>query len=103
MVNQIGSYFYGSILGVFMLLLWSKKANGTGALAGLTSGMFAVFIFDRLFYSEHLSDYSFFFPWTQAPETYTKAVEFLWLNPVGVVTVVMVGVLVSMLSRTSNH
>ena len=103
LVNQIGSYFYGSILGVFMLLLWSKKANGTGALAGLTSGMFAVFIFDRLFYSEHLSDYSFFFPWTQAPETYTKAVEFLWLNPVGVVTVVMVGVLVSMLSRTSNH
>ena len=103
LVNQIGSYFYGSILGVFMLLLWSKKANGTGALAGLTSGMFAVFIFDRLFYSEHLSDYSFFFPWTQAPETYTKAVEFLWLNPVGAVTVVMVGVLVSMLSRTSNH
>ena len=103
LVNQIGSYFYGSILGVFMLLLWSKKANGTGALAGLTSGMFAVFIFDRLFYSEPLSDYSLFFPWTQVPETYTKVVEFLWLNPVGAIIVVMVGVLVSMLSQKSKH
>jgi Na+/proline symporter len=103
LVNQIGSYFYGSILGVFILLLWSKKANGTGALAGLASGMFAVFIFDRLFYSEPLSDYSFFFPWTQVPETYTKAVEFLWLNPVGAITVVMVGVLVSMISSKSRH
>lgn len=103
LVNQIGSYFYGSILGVFILLLWSKKANGTGALAGLASGMFAVFLFDRLFYSEPLSDYSFFFPWTQMPETYTKAVEFLWLNPVGAITVVMVGLLVSMLSHKSKH
>ena len=28
LINQIGSYFYGSILGVFVLLLWVKRANG---------------------------------------------------------------------------
>lgn len=97
LINQIGSYFYGSILGVFILLLWVKKANGTGALVGLLSGMLAVFTFDRLYFSESFADYSFFLPWTQVSETYTKAVEFLWLNPVGAVTVVVVGVMVSLI------
>jgi Na+/proline symporter len=95
LINQIGSYFYGSILGVFILLLWVKKANGTGALVGLVTGMLAVFTFDRLFYSEILSDYTFFLPWQQVPETYSKAIEFLWLNPVGAFTVVIVGYVVS--------
>lgn len=95
LVNQIGSYFYGSILGVFILLLWVKRANGAGALAGLVMGMLSVFTFDRLFYSETLGDYSFFFPWIQVPETYTKAIEFLWLNPLGAFVVVVVGYIVS--------
>ncbi|MCR9131371.1 MAG: sodium:solute symporter [bacterium] len=96
LVNQIGSYFYGSILGVFILLLWFKKANGNGALAGLAAGMLAVFTFDRLYVSESLNDYSFFLPWMQIPESYTKAIEFLWLNPVGAFTVVFVGWMVSL-------
>lgn len=95
LINQIGSYFYGSILGVFILLLWVKKANGTGALTGLISGMLSVFTFDRLFYSETIGDYSFFFPWTQVPENYSKAIEFLWLNPLGAFVVVAVGIMVS--------
>ena len=96
LINQIGSYFYGSILGVFILLLWVKKANGTGALTGLLSGMLAVFTFDRLFYSENLADYSFFLPWNQVPEDYTKAIEFLWLNPLGAFVVVVVGLGISL-------
>lgn len=99
LVNQIGSYFYGSILGVFILLLWVKKANGTGALTGLLSGMLAVFTFDRLFYSETLGDYSFFLPWTQVPGTYSKAIEFLWLNPLGAFVVVLIGLVVSTLAN----
>lgn len=96
LINQIGSYFYGSILGVFILLLWVKKANGTGALLGLISGMLSVFTFDRLFFNAYTSDYSFFFPWTQVPEGYSKAIEFLWLNPLGAFVVVVVGVLISL-------
>lgn len=95
LINQIGSYFYGSILGVFVLLLWVKKANGTGALTGLLSGMLAVFTFDRFFYSETLSDYSFFLPWQHIPEGYSKAIEFLWLNPLGAFVVVIVGYVIS--------
>ncbi len=94
LINQIGSYFYGSILGVFVLLLWVKRATGTGALIGLISGMLSVFTFDRLFYNAATADYSFFFPWSQVPDGSTKAIEFLWLNPVGTAVVVLVGFLV---------
>ena len=97
LINQIGSYFYGSILGVFTLLLWVKKANGNGALIGLLSGMASVFTFDRLFYNATTQDYSFFFPWTQTPEGYSKAIEFLWLNPLGAFVVVVVGIGVSLI------
>ncbi|MEP2445699.1 MAG: sodium:solute symporter [Balneola sp.] len=96
LINQIGSYFYGSILGVFILLLWVKKANGNGALIGLLSGMASVFTFDRLFYNATTQDYSFFFPWSQTPEGYSKAIEFLWLNPLGAFVVVVVGIGVSL-------
>ncbi|MEQ9091098.1 MAG: sodium:solute symporter [Balneola sp.] len=97
LINQIGSYFYGSILGVFILLLWVKKANGNGALIGLLSGMASVFTFDRLFYNATTQDYSFFFPWTQTPDGYSKAIEFLWLNPLGAFVVVIVGIGVSLI------
>ncbi|MAC06218.1 MAG: sodium-coupled permease [Balneola sp.] len=97
LINQIGSYFYGSILGVFILLLWVKKANGNGALIGLLTGMASVFTFDRLFYNATTQDYSFFFPWTQTPDGYSKAIEFLWLNPLGAFVVVIVGIGVSLI------
>lgn len=104
LINQIGSYFYGSILGVFILLLWIKKANGTGALTGLLSGMLSVFTFDRLFYNATAQDYSFIFPWAQTPEGYSKAIEFLWLNPLGAFVVVAVGILVSrIVKKDVNH
>jgi len=98
LVNQIGSYFYGSILGVFILLLWVKRASGAGALIGLLCGMLSVFSFDRLFYNAATADYSFFFPWNSVPDGYTKAIEFLWLNPVGTTVVVLMGILISFIA-----
>ena len=41
-VNRFGSFFYGSILGVFLLAIGWKRANGTGAFVGLIAGMSAV-------------------------------------------------------------
>jgi len=41
-VNRFGSFFYGSLLGVFMLALLVKRANGTGAFVGLAAGIAAV-------------------------------------------------------------
>ena len=38
-VNRFGSFFYGSILGVFLLAIGWKRANSTGAFVGLLAGM----------------------------------------------------------------
>ena len=71
-VNRFGSYFYGSILGVFVLAIAFPRVNGHGAFIGLFGGMAAV--------------------WYVAAAT---NIEFLWLNIVGAVAVCIVGVLVS--------
>lgn len=97
LVNKVGSYFYGSILGVFILLLWIKRANGFGALTGLICGMGTVFLFDRLYDNPATDAYQFIMPWNQIPEGFEKTIEYLWLNPIGTVTVVVVGILLSQL------
>ena len=97
LVNKIGSYFYGSILGVFVLLLWVKRANGVGALTGLVSGMGTVFLFDRIYKNTETGSLHLVMPWETAPETFTKSIEYLWLNPVGTTVVVVVGITVSVL------
>ncbi len=74
-VNRFGSYFYGSILGVFILALAFPRANGHGAFVGLFGGMAAV-----------------------AYVATQTTVEFLWLNIVGAVAVCVVGVAVSALT-----
>lgn len=71
-VNRFGSFFYGSILGVFILAML-KRANALGAFVGLLAGMGAV------------AAVSFGAP----------SVSFLWHNVVGAVTVVAVGMLLS--------
>ena len=71
-VNRFGSFFYGSILGVFILAIGFKRTTSNGAFVGLIAGM--------------LSVAWFFF--------YTK-VAFLWHNVIGAVAVVAVGLIVS--------
>ena len=71
-VNRFGSYFYGSILGVFILATGFKRATANGAFVGLLAGMTCVGL----------------------AATYTK-VAFLWHNVTGAVAVVIVGLLVS--------
>ena len=74
-VNKFGSYFYGSILGVFVLAIATKRANGNGAFFGLLAGMGAVAIVGN-----------------------TTKISFLWYNVVGCVAVVIVGMLISLLT-----
>ena len=71
-VNRFGSFFYGSILGVFLLAM-IPRARALGAFWGLISGMAAVAAVSRL-----------------APQ-----VAFLWHNVVGAVVVVVVGLALS--------
>jgi Na+/proline symporter len=78
-VNKFGSYFYGSILGVFMLAILTKRANGTGATLGLFIGMGIVGLV----------------------ASFTK-VHFLWWNVVGTVAVFVSGYLISLAVPTPS-
>ncbi|MFQ5568974.1 MAG: sodium:solute symporter [Rhodothermales bacterium] len=67
-VNRFGSFFYGSILGVFLLAM-IPRTRGLGAFVGLLTGMGVV-----------------------AAVTFgAPSVSFLWHNVIGAVTVVVVG------------
>ena len=78
-VNRFGSFFYGSLLGVFVLALGFRRCNGHGAFAGLAVGIIVVAIV--------------------ASHPATKGISFLWHNPIGVIAVVIAGVDVSELTR----
>jgi hypothetical protein len=71
-VNKFGSYFYGSILGVFGLAVLTPRATARGAFYGLFAGMAAVLLVSEL-----------------------TPVAFLWYNVVGAVTVFGVGLLIT--------
>lgn len=75
-VNKFGSYFYGSLLGVFVLAIGTKRATGNGAFFGLLAGIATVAVVGNL----------------------TK-ISFLWYNVVGCVAVVAVGMLISLIDR----
>ncbi|HJS57644.1 MAG TPA: sodium:solute symporter [Vicinamibacteria bacterium] len=68
-VNRFGSFFYGSILGVFALAVFVRGASGTGAFVGLLAGMSAV----------------------AAVAFGRPDISFLWHNVVGAVVVFLVG------------
>lgn len=76
-VNRVGSYFYGSLLGVFLLAFLVRGANGTGAFWGLIAGMLSVFAVSRL-----------------------TDISWLYYNVVGTVAVLVVGSLISKFSTT---
>jgi SSS family solute:Na+ symporter len=75
-VNRFGSFFYGSLLGVFVLAVGVPHATAAGAFWGLIGGMLAV-----------------------AAVATTTSISFLWLNLVGTVAVFVVG---SLVSRAGN-
>jgi solute:Na+ symporter, SSS family len=74
-VNRFGSYFYGSILGVFILAIGVRRATATGAFVGLIAGMTAVGV------AANFTD-----------------VAFLWHNVTGAVAVVVIGLVVSLVT-----
>jgi Na+/proline symporter len=71
-VNRFGSFFYGSILGVFGLAVLTPRATARGAFYGLFAGLTAVFLVSRY-----------------------SSIAFLWLNVVGAVTVFGVGLAIT--------
>jgi solute:Na+ symporter, SSS family len=75
-VNRYGSLYYGSLLGVFILAILTKKATARGAFWGMVAGVAVVLLV------------AFQLPW----------IEFLWHNVIGAVVVVVVGLLISVIA-----
>jgi len=71
-VNLLGSLFYGSLLGVFVLAFWFRRVSGTGAFVGMLVGEAAIFA-------------AYWF----------TSISFLWYNVIGCVVVIATGVAVS--------
>jgi len=74
-VNRFGSFFYGSILGVFLLAIGWKRCNANGAFVGLLCGMSVV-----------------------AYVTLYTTIAFLWHTLIGAAVVFAVGMIVSELT-----
>ena len=72
-VNRYGSFFYGSLLGVFILGILTKRATARGAFWGMIAGMAVVLTV------------AFQLPW----------IAFLWHNLIGAAVVVVVGMAIS--------
>ncbi len=75
-VNQLGSFFYGSMLGVFVLAFYFPRVRARGAFYGVLAGQAMIF----------------------AAYAFTK-IAFLWYTGLGCLTVVAVGVLISRAER----
>lgn len=78
-VNKFGSFFYGSLLGVFVLAFAVKRARSRGAFFGILFGIASVWI----------------------ASNYTE-IEFLWFNVVGCVVTVAAGYLISLTVREDS-
>lgn len=73
-VNRVGSYFYGSLLGVFVLAVAVPRATANGAFWGLLAGMAVVWLVEA-----------------------TSEISFIWYNVIGAVAVVTVALILSIL------
>ena len=75
-VNLLGSFFYGGMLGVFVLAFFFKRVRGRGAFWGVLVGEAAIFAC-----------------W------YYTSLAFLWYNVVGCVVVVLTGLAITAFER----
>lgn len=78
-VNRVGSYFYGPILGVFLLAFLVRRCGGNGAFFGLIAGEIAVFAVARY-----------------------SSISWLYYNVVGAAAVLATGVVVSLLQAKTH-
>lgn len=67
-VNQVGSLFYGAMLGVFALAFYFPRVGGTAAFMGVLAGEAAIFAV-----------------------RFSTNVSFLWYNLIGCAVVILVG------------
>ncbi|MES2809619.1 MAG: sodium:solute symporter [Bacteroidota bacterium] len=71
-VNQLGSYIYGTILGVFIVAFYVKRIGGTAVFIAAVITEIIICLLG-----------------------YYKAVAYLWLNPIGCLLVIAIGLAIN--------
>jgi len=79
-VNILGSLFYGTILGIFIVAFYMKKIGGKA-----------------VFYAAILSEVIIFIIWKM------DVIAFLWLNVIGCLAVMILSYLMKKLDRKKSH
>lgn len=93
-VNKFGSFFYGSLLGVFVLAIGIRRATGRGAFWGLLAGIAVIALLNNLDRIAGLWE-SLTGSTALVPAAEALSFSFLWYNVIGCVVVVGVGLLLS--------
>ncbi len=78
-VNQVGSLFYGSMLGVFVVAFFMKRAGGTAAFWGVVAGQATTFAVAKF-----------------------TPIAYLWYNLIGCVVVLAVAWAISVVQRRAT-
>jgi Na+/proline symporter len=97
-VNRFGSFFYGSLLGVFVLAVAVPRARSRGAFWGLLLGVAAIAFVHNF---AAIADYWFKLTGHAGPVNLKDDLEmsFLWYNLIACVVVVVAGYLLSLTVR----
>lgn len=96
-VNKFGSFFYGSLLGVFVLAIGTKRATARGAFWGLLAGIGVVALVNYFGEIAALSGSRVLLSLAPA-----LRMSFLWYNLIGCAAVVIVGMLISTAGRSAE-
>lgn len=89
-VNKLGSFFYGSLLGVFVLAIGTKRATARGAFWGLLAGIATVALVHYWGDVAQMLQNSALL----ALAPYLQ-MSFLWYNVIGCIVVIGVGLCIS--------
>lgn len=80
LVNILGSWFYGVILGIFLVAFYIKFIGGRA-----------------IFYGAFVSQIIVIFVW------YLDIVGFLWLNPIGCLLVITISAIIELILNRKNE
>ena len=78
-VNILGSWFYGTILGIFLVAFYLKRVKGNAVfIAAIISEVIVISVY------------------------YLDIISFLWLNVIGAVAVVLLSLIIQTLTGKEN-
>ena len=78
-VNQVGSYFYGGMLGVFVLAFFVKRVGGTAAFLGVAAGEAAILMTAKF-----------------------TGMAYLWYNVIGALVTIAIATAISTIDRPAE-